>query len=96
MEVTDSLIQDLANLSRLTFTPEEKELIRKDLEQMIAFVDKLKEVDVEGIEPLVLMSDTVDRLREDVISGSVSREEGLQNAHEQDGTYFRVPKVIKK
>ena len=96
MEVTDSLIQDLANLSRLTFTPEEKVLIRKDLEQMIAFVDKLKEVDVEGIEPLVLMSDTVDRLREDVISGSVSRQEGLQNAPEQDGTYFRVPKVIKK
>lgn len=63
---------------------------------MIAFVDKLKEVDVEGIEPLVLMSDAVDRLRADVISGSVSREESLQNAPEQDGTYFRVPKVIKK
>lgn len=96
MEVTSELVQNLANLSRLHFTEEEKEWIKKDLERMIAFVDKLKEVDVEGIEPLLLMSDRVNNLREDTISGSVSREKALKNASAQDGTFFRVPKVIKK
>lgn len=96
MEVTDNLIQHLANLSRLHFSEQEKESIKKDLERMIAFVDKLKEVDVQGVEPLLLMSDQVNNMREDVVSGSVSREEALKNASAQDGTYFRVPKVIKK
>lgn len=96
MDVNDELIQNLANLSRLHFTEEEKQWIKKDLQRMIAFVDKLKEVDVEGIEPLLQMTDRTDSLRDDAVSGSVGREEALKYAPEQDGTYFRVPKVIKK
>lgn len=96
MEVTDKLIQDLALLSRLHFSDAEKESIKKELKQMIEFVDKLGEVDVEGIEPLMHMSDTTNRLREDVVKGSVSRDEALKNAPESDGIYFRVPKVINK
>ena len=52
MEVTDKLIEDLALLSRLHFSDAEKESIKKELKQMIEFVDKLGEVEVEGIEPL--------------------------------------------
>ena len=63
---------------------------------MIEFVDKLGEVDVEGIEPLMHMSDATNRLREDEVKGSVSREEAMKNAPESDGIYFRVPKVINK
>jgi aspartyl-tRNA(Asn)/glutamyl-tRNA(Gln) amidotransferase subunit C len=96
MEVTDKLIQDLALLSRLHFSDAEKESIKKELKQMIEFVDKLGEVDVEGIEPLMHLSDATNRLREDVVKGSVSREEALKNAPESDGIYFRVPKVINK
>ncbi|MFM2145212.1 MAG: Asp-tRNA(Asn)/Glu-tRNA(Gln) amidotransferase subunit GatC [Bacteroidota bacterium] len=96
MEVTDKLIRDLALLSRLHFSDAEKESIKKELKQMIEFVDKLGEVDVEGIEPLMHLSDATNRLREDVVKGSVSREEALKNAPESDGIYFRVPKVINK
>ena len=42
------------------------------------------------------MSSNVNMLREDVVQGSVSREEALKNAPETDGTFFKVPKVIKK
>jgi aspartyl-tRNA(Asn)/glutamyl-tRNA(Gln) amidotransferase subunit C len=42
------------------------------------------------------MSNNIDILRDDVVQGSVSREEGLKNAPDTDGTFFRVPKVIKK
>mgnify|MGYP003340164878 CR=1 FL=1 len=96
MEVTDKLIEDLALLSRLHFSDAEKESIKKELKQMIEFVDKLGEVEVEGVEPLMHMSDATNRLREDEVKGSVSREEAMKNAPESDGIYFRVPKVINK
>mgnify|MGYP003349995837 CR=1 FL=1 len=96
MEVNDELINNLADLSRLRFNDAEKESIKKDLQQMIAFVDKLRELNVDGVEPLMHMSEATDRLREDVVSGSVTREEALKNAPETDGVFFRVPKVINK
>ena len=96
MEVTDELIDHLANLSRLSFKPEEKEAVRIDLEKMISFIEKLKEVDTTGVEPLLFMSDEVNVLREDVVEGSISQEEALQNAPVTDGKFFKVPKVIRK
>lgn len=96
MKVTDELIDHLANLSRLSFKPEEKEAVRIDLEKMISFIEKLKEVDTTGVEPLLFMSDEVNVLREDVVEGSISQEEALQNAPVTDGKFFKVPKVIRK
>jgi aspartyl-tRNA(Asn)/glutamyl-tRNA(Gln) amidotransferase subunit C len=96
MEVNDALVDKLAVLARLQFTQEEKENLRKDLQRMIAFVDKLNELNTDGVEPLLHMTDTVNVLREDLVRGSISREEGLKNAPDTDGVYFRVPKVINK
>ena len=66
MEVNDQLVNNLANLARLRFNEEEKAVIKADLQQMIQFVDKLKELDVTGVEPLLHMSSNVNRLREDM------------------------------
>ena len=96
MHVDDALIDKLSRLSMLRFDEEEKEKIKADLEKMIGFVDKLKELDTTGVEPLLHMSGNVDVLREDVPGNMLSREEALQNAPDHDGVYFRVPKVIKK
>jgi aspartyl-tRNA(Asn)/glutamyl-tRNA(Gln) amidotransferase subunit C len=96
MEVNDALVQNLANLARLQFNEQEKEIIKKDLQRMIQFVDKLNELNTEGVEPLLHMTDAINVLREDVVQGSISREEALKNAPDTDGTFFKVPKVIKK
>ena len=96
MEVTDALIDNLSNLARLEFKQEEKEEIRKDLQRMIAFVEKLREVDTAGVEPLLHMSPGINVLREDIVGGSMGREEALSNAPSTDGVYFKVPKVIRK
>ena len=96
MEVNDLLIDNLAKLSHLSFSEQEKKEIRTDLQEMISFIEKLKEVNTDGVEPLLHMSSNVNMLREDVVQGSVSREEALKNAPETDGTFFKVPKVIKK
>jgi aspartyl-tRNA(Asn)/glutamyl-tRNA(Gln) amidotransferase subunit C len=96
MEVNDALVDNLANLARLQFNEGEKEIIKKDLQRMIHFVDKLNELDTAGVQPVLHMTESVNVLREDVVQGSVSREEALKNAPETDGVFFKVPKVINK
>ena len=96
MEVNDALVDKLAHLARLKFEAAEKEGIKNDLQKMIAFVEKLNEVDTTGIEPLLHVTDEINVLREDEVKGSISREEALKNAPLHDDRFFKVPKVIKK
>jgi len=95
MEVNDALVEKLAQLSRLNFNEDEKAEIKSDLQRMISFVEKLKELDLDDTEPLIHMSDEINVLREDKIQGSISREDGMLNAPEHDDKFFKVPKVIK-
>jgi aspartyl-tRNA(Asn)/glutamyl-tRNA(Gln) amidotransferase subunit C len=96
MEVNDELVENLANLARLEFDQQEKSDIKKDLEKMIRFVEKLNELDTSGVPPVLHMSANLNVLREDEVRGSVSRDEGLKNAPDQDGVFFKVPKVISR
>ena len=96
MTVDNELVEKLADLARLTFNKEEKEGIKDDLNKMIAFIDKLNEIDTTGVEPLLFMTDTINNWRTDDIKGSISREEALKNAPLKDELFFKVPKVIKK
>ncbi|MDA3615453.1 Asp-tRNA(Asn)/Glu-tRNA(Gln) amidotransferase subunit GatC [Polluticaenibacter yanchengensis] len=96
MEVNTGLIDHLAHLSRLNFTETEKETMRGDLEKMIGFVDKLNEIDTTDVKPLRHMSEAMNVYREDVLQGSVSTEEALQNAALKSEEFFKVPKVINK
>ena len=96
MKVTNDMVERLAHLARLSFTEEEKKELQYDLERMIAFVEKLKEVDTTGIEPLLHITGTTNMLREDEIRNDISRQEALLNAPLTDGNFFKVPKMIKK
>ncbi|HEY0066387.1 MAG TPA: Asp-tRNA(Asn)/Glu-tRNA(Gln) amidotransferase subunit GatC [Flavisolibacter sp.] len=96
MEVTDALIDKLARLSMLQFSEGEREEIRNDLQKMIGFVDKLKELDTTGVEPLLYLSDARNVLREDAVGDVLPRQEALRNAPMHDGVYFKVPQVIQK
>jgi aspartyl-tRNA(Asn)/glutamyl-tRNA(Gln) amidotransferase subunit C len=96
MEVTSEMIDRLAKLARLQFSNEEKEELKVDLERMIGFVEKLKEVDTTGVEPLLHITDAINVLREDEIKQTITKKEALLNAPLTDGNFFKVPKVIKK
>lgn len=96
MEVNDELINNLAKLARLDFNDEERTEIKYDLQKMIAFIEKLNELDTTGVEPLLHMSDNINVLREDVVKGSISRENALKNSPVHDEQFFKVPKVIRK
>ena len=96
MELNKEMVAKLAKLAQLEFNPAETESIRFDLQQMIGFVEKLNEIDTEGILPLTHISKTENSLREDVVQGSVDTETALSNAPERLEQFFTVPKVIKK
>ncbi|HEY1870867.1 MAG TPA: Asp-tRNA(Asn)/Glu-tRNA(Gln) amidotransferase subunit GatC [Chitinophagaceae bacterium] len=96
MEVNDALVDKLAHLARLKFDAVEKKEIKNDLQKMIAFVEKLNELDTTGVEPLLHMTDEVNILRDDEVKGSITREEALRNAPVHDEQFFEVPKVIRK
>jgi aspartyl-tRNA(Asn)/glutamyl-tRNA(Gln) amidotransferase subunit C len=96
MDVNDELVDKLAHLARLRFEPEEKADIKKDLQKMISFIEKLNELDTSGVEPLLFMTDEVNVLRNDEVKGSIARKDGLLNAPLKDDEFFKVPKVIKK
>ena len=70
--------------------------MQTDLQRMIRFVEKLNELDTTGVAPLLHMSDGINVLRDDEVEGSITRAEALQNAPQQDGVFFKVPKVIKR
>ncbi len=95
MEVNDAMVDKLAHLARLKFEDADRTEIKNDLQRMIAFVEKLNELDLSAVEPLLHMSDEINVLREDEVKGSISREEALKNAPVKDENFFKVPKVIK-
>lgn len=96
MKIDNELVDKLAGLSKLEFDEQAREDIKKDLQKILDMVERLNEVNVDGVEPLIYMSDEKNVLRKDVVKDTVTKEEALLNAPLRDSDYFKVPKVIKK
>ena len=96
MEISNELVENLANLSKLSFNASEKNDIRNDLQKMVGFIDELSSVNTDGIEPLLHMGDAINVLRADQVNGSISRADALLNAPLANDAFFKVPTVIKK
>jgi aspartyl-tRNA(Asn)/glutamyl-tRNA(Gln) amidotransferase subunit C len=94
MEVNDALVDKLSRLSRLRFDETEKTAIKNDLQRMIGFVEKLNELTLDGVKPLLHMSEEANVLREDEVKGSISRPDALKNSPATNKEFFVVPKVI--
>ena len=96
MKIDHTTVDKLADLAKLEFNVRGKDEIVKDLNRILAFVDKLNELNTDGIEPLVYMSDEVNNLREDTVLSEITQQEALKNGPKHDSDYFRMPKVIDK
>ncbi|MDF1699283.1 MAG: Asp-tRNA(Asn)/Glu-tRNA(Gln) amidotransferase subunit GatC [Saprospiraceae bacterium] len=96
MAIEDNVILKLEKLAKLRLTNEERGAISKDLEKILTMVDKLEEIDTEGVEPLLYIHEEVNVLRKDSAENKLSTEEGLSNAPKRIKDYFAVPKIINK
>ena len=85
----------VARLARLHLTEEELERMRAQLDAILAYVDKLRELDVEGVEPTAHAVPLVDVMRDDALTPCLSQEEVLANAPDRAGEFFRVPRIIE-
>ncbi|OFY86303.1 MAG: asparaginyl/glutamyl-tRNA amidotransferase subunit C [Bacteroidetes bacterium RIFCSPLOWO2_12_FULL_35_15] len=96
MKIDNETVDKIAHLARLEFENEAKEQIIKDMNNMLAFVEKLNELDTSNVEPLIYMNEEVNVLREDEVRHYITQDEALKNAPKHDSDYFKVPKVIEK
>jgi len=90
-----SMIEYVANLSKLELSQHEKVSFAKDLQDVIAFADQIAKIDVSDVPPLNYVFGTVNRFREDVCMASLPLEETLKNAPEREAPYFFVPKTVE-
>lgn len=95
MKVTQEDVERAASLSMLAFDAESKAEIQRDLAAVLAHVEKLNELDTDGVEPTSYILEQQNVLREDVGGRQWSRDQMLRNAPEKEDGYFAVPKVVE-
>jgi aspartyl-tRNA(Asn)/glutamyl-tRNA(Gln) amidotransferase subunit C len=82
----------LADIAKLELSDLEADSLLGDLDKMLGFVDKVRALDLDGVEPLVYMTDRENVLREDLPTDPLSHAEALRGAPGADSDYFRVPR----
>lgn len=95
MKIDKALLDKIAHLARLEFEEKDAQKMMEDMSAIVEWVEKLKEVDTEGVEPLTTMSYEINALRPDEVKPHLDRKDALLNAPKKDDTFFRVPKVLE-
>ncbi|BDD08454.1 aspartyl/glutamyl-tRNA(Asn/Gln) amidotransferase subunit C [Fulvitalea axinellae] len=95
MNINEEAIKKIAHLARLDFDEKGATEMAESMTRILDWVEKLNEVDTDGVKPLTNMSHEVNAFREDEVKDHLSREMALKNAPKKDDDYFRVPKVIE-
>jgi len=85
----------VAHLARLSLTPDEEQRIGAQLGNILGYIEKLKEVDVTGVEPTAHAFPLVNVTRPDEVRPSISNEDALRNAPAKANGLFMVPKIVE-
>ena len=85
----------VAQLARITLTPAEEELFQKQLSDVLHYIEKLREVDVSGVEAASHAIPVFNIFRDDVPRDWFTAEEALANAPQKANNLFIVPKVVE-
>ncbi|MGM0378633.1 MAG: Asp-tRNA(Asn)/Glu-tRNA(Gln) amidotransferase subunit GatC [Bacillota bacterium] len=88
-------VKHVAKLARLSFDEKEEKDFTEKLNEVVNYVEKLKEVDVEGVKPTYHALDVKNVFRDDEVKDSFEREDMLKNAPSHIAGCFEVPKVVE-
>jgi aspartyl-tRNA(Asn)/glutamyl-tRNA(Gln) amidotransferase subunit C len=88
-------VKYVAHLARLQLSPQEEQKFGAQLADVLGYIEKLKEVDVTGVEPTAHAFPLVNVARPDEVRPSMSHEEALRNAPAQANGLFIVPKIVE-
>ena len=89
-------VEHVARLARLELSEADKERMRLELDGILSYIDKLRALDIEGVEPTSHAVPMTNVMREDVPRASFPQADMLANAPDRSGDFFRVPKIIEE
>ena len=93
--LTHEELAQLAVLARLRLLPEELDQLTVELQSILHYMDKLRELDTSEVEPFTQAVDTTNGFREDVVTNTPNPDGTLANAPAKAKTFFKVPKIIE-
>ncbi len=94
MKISREEVEHVAKLARLEITEAEKEVFSKHLSSILTYMDKLKTLNTEGVEPTATVLEQTNVFREDKARPSLPAEKALANAPQQSDRFFVVPKIL--
>ena len=89
-------VEHVARLARLELSPADKERMRRELDRILSYIDKLRMLDTEGVEPTSHAIPMTNVMRDDAPRPSFPQADMLSNAPDRSGEFFRVPKIIEE
>ena len=95
MSLDPATVRRIARLARIRMDDAEIPRMQADLNGILAWIEMLNEVDVEGVVPLAGGTQIALRLRDDAVNDGGDREDVLANAPDRAGEFFAVPKVVE-
>ena len=95
MSVDTTTVRRIAHLARIAVAEDEVEHLKNELNGILAFVEQLQEVNVEGVEPMTSVTPMAMKKREDVVDDGDIADDIVKNAPATEGHYFVVPKVVE-
>ncbi len=93
--ISDETIDYVGILAKLDLSPEEKEQAKSDMAEMLDYIDKLNDLDTDGVEPKSHVFPVKNVFREDVVTNGDESEAILANAPEEHQGQFVVPKTVE-
>lgn len=96
MKITKEEVEHVALLARLRLTEVEKGLYSNQLDNILSYVEKLKGLNTNGVEPTTHVVPITNPYRNDKVTPSISRELALQNAPQKEKGCFKVPRIIEE
>lgn len=93
-QITDETIEYVSVLAKLELSPEERRQAKKDMEDMLGYIDRMRELDTENVQPLFHIFPTENVFREDVVSNGDGSGDALRNAPGVRGDLFVVPRTV--
>ncbi|HEY6394867.1 MAG TPA: Asp-tRNA(Asn)/Glu-tRNA(Gln) amidotransferase subunit GatC [Candidatus Binataceae bacterium] len=94
-KITLEQVRHVAQLARLELSAEDEERLSHDMSEMLAYVDKLNELNTDNIEPTAQVGESGTPMREDEVTNRPAAEAMLANAPARERGYFKVPKIIE-
>jgi aspartyl-tRNA(Asn)/glutamyl-tRNA(Gln) amidotransferase subunit C len=94
-KITLEQVRHVALLARLELSPQDENRLRTDMDEMLAYVDKLNELDTKNVAPTTQVGEAGTPMRDDEVTNRPDADAILANAPSRDRNYFKVPKIIE-